>query len=493
MIPFSFPKLLCVGDFMIDRFIDGDVERISPEGPIPVLREKNRFYTLGGAGNVVRNLSSLYEHHNNGSSSSIFAATVLDDTRAGEQVTLNLKTLPGVRALLTVSPEWTTPLKTRFCSQGQQLLRFDQEKPCVLSHDLEEKLTHHILSILSDVDGVILSDYNKGLLTPSLCQKIIVHAKHLGKKIIVDPKGKDYTKYKGASLLTPNFSELQATTSTPLKSHDTIATAALALKNSLEIDNILVTLGRDGMLLIQDEHTVLHVPSIAREVFDVSGAGDTVIATLAFALCGGHSIKDAALLANKAGGIVVGKVGTAVIHAEELFDDTPKDMTEKKGSDKIYKLPQLLEKRKQWQRQNLRVGFTNGCFDLLHLGHLSLLQQARKKCDRLILGLNTDASIKRLKGDNRPIQSQHVRAEILAALSMVDGVILFDEDTPYHLIETLLPDVLVKGADYQVHEVVGSDIVLRHGGEIFLASLKDGYSTTNTVQSMQNKHGNHAA
>lgn len=473
---------------MIDRFVDGHVERISPEGPIPVLREKHRFYTLGGAGNVVRNLASLYEHSQNKGSPPIFAATVLDNARAGEQVTLQLRDLPGVQALSEISPDWTTPLKTRFCSQGQQLLRFDQEKPCLLSKTLEEKITDKIFSILPNVDGVILSDYNKGLLTPSLCQKIIDHAKRFHKKIIVDPKGKDYTKYKGAFLLTPNLSELQATTPTPLKTHDAIAYAALSLKKTLEIDSILVTLGSDGMLLVQDDHDPLHIPSIAREVFDVSGAGDTVIATLAFALCGGYSLKDAALLANKAGGIVVGKVGTAVIHADELFDTHAIDLTEQNGSKKIYRLPQLLEKRNQWQRQNLRVGFTNGCFDLLHLGHLSLLQQARKKCDRLILGLNTDASIKRLKGDNRPIQSQHVRSEILAALSMVDGVILFDEDTPYHLIETLIPDVLIKGADYQVHEVVGGDIVLRHGGEVFLASLKEGYSTTTTVQSLQGTH-----
>ena len=484
MTDFIFPKLLCIGDFMIDRFIDGHVERISPEGPIPVLREKNRFYTLGGAGNVIRNLASLYEGHHTKIPPHIFTVTVLDDGRAGQQAQSKLDELSNVHSVIEHNSLWTTPLKTRFCSQGQQLLRFDQEKNCILSPDLEEKLIHHIFSLLPDMDGIILSDYNKGLLTPSLCEKIIHQATFLKKKIIVDPKGKDYTKYQGASLLTPNLSELQATTHTPLKTHDAIAVAARQLKKTLHVENILVTLGSDGMLLVDDHDSPLHLPSLAKEVFDVSGAGDTVIATLSFALCSGYSLKEAALLANKAGGIVVGKVGTAVIHFHELFQETSSSATTT-DTPKIFTLPQLIERRQQWQRQNLKVGFTNGCFDLLHLGHLSLLKQAKKKCDRLILGLNTDASIKRLKGDNRPIHAQHIRAEILAALELVDAVVLFDEETPYHLIETLLPDVLIKGADYKIHEVVGSDLVLQHGGEVFLATLEKGYSTTHTVQSMQ--------
>ncbi len=466
---FDQKPILCIGDFIVDRFVEGVVGRISPEGPIPVLTEKKHFYTLGGAGNVIRNIVSLEQR--------AVAMSVIDKDRSGKRAKELLDDLPHVESVLIEDENWLTPLKTRFVANGQQLLRHDQEK----ENDLGEKTLNEIVKAASqhikNASIVILSDYDKGLLTKELCQAVIKEARAHQVPVVVDPKGKDYSKYAGATILTPNLGELRAATGRACRTHEEIADAVKTLKKQGAFEVILVTLGGDGMLIADERNEITHIPATAKEVYDVSGAGDTVIATLSVILSQGLSIVDASKKANQAGGVVVGKIGTAVIYPHELEEDGE--------GGKIMLLPVLKEQVQRWHRQGYKVGFTNGCFDLLHLGHLHLLKQARAQCDRLVLGLNTDSSIKRLKGESRPIQAEHVRAQILAALEIVDAVILFDEDTPFNLISTLVPDVLVKGADYTVETVVGADVVMKNGGRVFLAQLKDGFSTTSTVSKMQ--------
>jgi len=461
--------IICIGDFILDKFVEGSVERISPEGPIPVLRESRHFYTLGGAGNVIRNISSLGHP--------TIAFGIVDAERSGKKTTDLLSELKAVKTNLITDATWLTPYKTRFTAQGQQLLRHDQERTNTLSPETKDALIQQIKNELPNASLLVFSDYDKGLLTESLCQELIQMAKKHGIPMVVDPKGKDYTKYKGVTLLTPNLSELRTITGLACKTHDEIIRAATALRKELEVKALLVTLSSDGMMLIDEEDTATHIPGCAKEVYDVSGAGDTVIATLSVCLSEGLPLIEACKLANQAGGIVVGKIGTAVIYRHEL--------QELSHPDKVMTLPQVCEQTQLWKRQGYKVGFTNGCFDLLHLGHLHLLKQARSQCDRLILGLNTDSSIKRLKGESRPIQAEYVRAQILAALEIIDAVVLFDEDTPLNLIQEIIPDVLVKGADYTVETVVGADVVMKNGGRVFLAQLKDGFSTTSTVAKMK--------
>ncbi|MBX9977318.1 MAG: D-glycero-beta-D-manno-heptose 1-phosphate adenylyltransferase, partial [Alphaproteobacteria bacterium] len=421
----------------------------------------------GVAPNVVRNLASL--------GAEVFALGIVDTGDAGNKVHALLREIPHVTRCLHTSDTWSTPHKTRYSSQGQQLLRFDQEKTCAVDTSTEEIILDHFEDLLPKVDVVILSDYAKGTFASSdFCQSIIKKAVFHKKPVVVDPKGYDYTKYKGATLLTPNFIELQATTQIPLKTHKAIAAAAHDLKTKCGVESMIVTLGANGIIVVETNHDALHIPAQAKDVFDVSGAGDTVIATLAYSLSQGASLRDAATLANKAGGIVVGKVGTAVIHHNELFEAID-------GHEKIFTLDNLMDQVQRWRRQNLTVGFTNGCFDLLHLGHLHLINQCKAQCDRLIVGLNTDSSIKTLKGPMRPIQNEQVRSHVLSALEAVDAVILFSDETPLQLITTILPDVLIKGADYTVDTVVGGDVVMKNGGRVYLAELKEGQSTTNTV------------
>jgi len=475
---FQNKKIVCLGDLLLDHFVYGTVHRISPEAPIPVLKVNRDFLTLGGAGNVVRNLSAL------GCQTTFIGIVGRDD--AGQKAQGLLAELPQVTAHLMT--EGRTPLKSRFISNAQQLLRVDNE---VVAFPSESTL-HALKKLLSDhiplAQIVILSDYGKGALSPDLCQFAISTAKSAGIPVIVDPKGQDYVRYQGATLLTPNEKELSALFPYPLQSDDDIVKAMAHLRELHNFDAVLVTRGPKGMALLAPANPQLpdipiHIPAQAREIFDVSGAGDTVVATLSAALCVGDCLEDAARLANIAGGIVVGKVGTATVTQAELATAALK--AEPLIPSKVISLEEAQTHAQTWRRHGLTLGFTNGCFDLLHLGHLHSLEQCKKKCDRLIVGLNTDASIRRLKGQDRPIQEEMIRAHVLAALEYVDGVVLFDEDTPLALIEALLPDVLFKGADYTVNTVVGADIVHLNGGKVHLIDLKPGYSTTATVAKIQ--------
>ena len=469
-------RVLCIGDVMLDRFIYGDVERISPEAPIPVMHVKRETTMLGGAGNVVRNLVALGAIPH-------FMAVIGDDL-AGVEVTRLVGEHAEVDPVLVVERERQTTIKTRFVAGSQQLLRADNETAIPLSADSRERMLTDAGRLLDDVGVVVLSDYGKGVLGRGLAASLINAARAAGKPVLVDPKGRDYAVYAGATVLTPNRKELHEATGMPVGDEAQIVAAARWLIAECDVAHVLVTRSQDGMSLISADGGEAHFPAEAREVYDVSGAGDTAMATLAAAVAAGAALAQAVQLSNIAAGIVVGKVGTAVAYADDLLATLHhRDvvMTESKLVSKHTALDQLAF----WRRQGHRIGFTNGCFDLLHPGHVSLLAQARANCDRLIVGLNSDASVRRLKGETRPVQSEAARGTVLASLASVDLVVIFDEDTPLALIKALQPDVLVKGADYTVEKVVGADVVMAYGGKVVLANLEAGFSTTATIARMR--------
>ena len=472
--------VLCIGDIMLDRFVSGSVDRISPEAPIPVLRILRETSMLGGAGNVVRNLVGLKAR-------ALFLSTVGDDT-AGREIADMLGDLPLVTPMLEVETGRQTGIKIRYLAGSQQLLRADRETVQTIADDRAAALLAGIAAHISQCQAMILSDYGKGVLTNDVIRSSIDLAHAAGLPVVVDPKGRDYSIYRGATVVSPNRKELQDATGLPTQTDSDVIAAARHLIDTCGITNVLATRSQDGMTLVQSDGTVTHLPAEAREVFDVSGAGDTVVATLAAALACGAPLPEAAELSNVAAGIVVGKVGTAAVAAHEVVETLHHQDLESSDA-KILERDRAAEQVELWRRRGQSVGFTNGCFDLLHPGHLALLRQARAACDRLVVGLNSDASVKRLKGETRPVQTEAARAAVLAALQMVDAVVLFGEDTPYDLICALRPDVLVKGADYTVETVVGADVVMGYGGRVVLAQLEPGQSTTNTIRRMNGGQG----
>lgn len=468
-------RLLCVGDVMLDRYVYGEVERISPEAPIPVVRVRRETAMLGGAGNVVRNLVAVGAHAH-------FLAAVGEDP-AGREITRLIGDHEGVDPIIAVETGRQTTIKTRIFGANQQLVRVDRETSEPIGAPARERIAKAAIALLPEVGAVALSDYGKGVLSPELVQQIVERAARANRPVIVDPKGADYTPYRGASLVTPNRKELHEATRMPVGDANEIVAAARRLIETCGIANVLVTRSQDGMTLVSARGEVHHLPAEAREVFDVSGAGDTVVAVMAAALATGAPALEAARLANVAAGIVVAKIGTAVASSDELVAALHhSDISA--GEAKLLSREAAATLVERWRRKGLRVGFTNGVFDLLHPGHVSLLGQARAACDRLVVGLNSDASVKRLKGPTRPVQSEASRATVLASLAGVDLVTIFDEDTPLELIRALRPDVLVKGADYTVETVVGADLVTGWGGKVLLATLEPGHSTSATIARM---------
>ncbi len=469
---FAGTRVLCVGDLILDCYISGEVERISPEAPVLVLSIGNEKEMLGGVGNVARNLVGL------GGSLSLVA--LIGNDRAGDAVKDQIGMLGNAEAFLVVEDGRPTAIKTRYLAGNQQILRADRELIGQVPLETGDEIITGAKAEIKNHCALVLSDYGKGVLQAGRAGELIQASKDAGVPVIVDPKGADYGIYAGADLVTPNRKELAEATGMVINSVGAATEAATGLMRQHGFGAVLVTMSGDGMVLVAD-HTSLHVPANAREVFDVSGAGDTVVATLAGALAAGAGLADAVRLANVAAGIVVGKVGTAAVymtevvaalHHQEIFRAEAKVMTWDESRDRA----------DIWRRQNLKVGFTNGCFDLLHPGHVSLLAQARAACDRLVVGVNSDASVTRLKGEGRPVQTEVGRATVLAALSSVDLVVIFAEDTPLELIETLRPDVLIKGADYTKADVVGAEEVEGWGGRLHLAELEPGHSTTATIQ-----------
>ena len=370
-----------------------------------------------------------------------------------------------------------TTLKTRYIAQGQHLIRADREETIALPEKLAERLVRIALDAMAATSVTVLSDYRKGVLSEGVAQQLIEGAKKLGRKIIVDPKGRDYTRYRGADVVTPNRRELHEATGLPVETEAEIVHAAQTLVHQFNFGAVLVTRAEDGMSLITADE-VRHYPGEAKEVYDVSGAGDTVVATLATALAAEVPLADAARLANIAGGIVVGKVGTAVARPADILTAIAPATGALR---KVVTPSAAAEAAERWRLRGYKVGFTNGCFDLLHPGHVHLLEQCRAMCDRLIVGINSDASVKRLKGPTRPAQGEAARAAVLASLASVDLVCLFEEDTPIELIKRIKPDVLIKGADYTRETVVGAELVESWGGSVALAQLLPGHSTTATL------------
>jgi D-beta-D-heptose 7-phosphate kinase/D-beta-D-heptose 1-phosphate adenosyltransferase len=370
-----------------------------------------------------------------------------------------------------------TTTKTRFIAAGQQMLRADHEQPSPIHDRLAERLVRIAADAVAATTVMVLSDYQKGVLAGETSQRLIAAARSAGRRVVVDPKGTDYARYAGADLVTPNRAELALATGLPVDTEAAVVAAARALREAHGFGAVLVTRSEDGMTLVEAD-AVRHFPAEAAEVHDVSGAGDTVVAVTAAGIAAGLPVRVAARLANIAAGIVVGKIGTAVARESDLLEA----LTPERGAlRKVVGRAQSVEQVERWRRRGWRIGFTNGCFDLLHPGHVHLLEQARGWCDRLVVGLNSDASVRRLKGAARPIQGEAARAAVLASLASVDLVTVFEEDTPVELIRMLRPDVLVKGADYTVSQVVGGQLVTEWGGLVRLAELLPGQSTTATV------------
>ncbi len=464
-------RALVVGDVMLDRYVQGSVERISPEAPIPVLRVTAEREVPGGAGNAARNLAAL------GIATRLFGAVGDDPAGAALRATLDGA---GVAASLLVAPGRQTTVKTRFVAGAQQLLRADLETTAALAQDLADRLVGAVTAALPDCDVLVLSDYGKGLLSEAVLRRLIDAARSARRAIVVDPIAGDITRYRGADLLKPNRREIEAGTGVIAEDD---AGAEAAAKRALEIAGaraIALSRAECGMTLLEAGRPVLHLPTETRDVYDVTGAGDTVVAVLAAVVAAGGSYADAARLANIAGGLAVQHAGAAVIGGAELQSALRRNITES-ATGKIAGLEQAAARVAAWREARLAVGFTNGVFDLLHPGHLALIAEAKSACDRLVVAINADASVRRLKGDARPVQSDQARALVLAALADVDLVVIFPEDTPTPLLERLRPDVLVKGGDYAIDQVVGADLVRSYGGEVRLARLLPGHSTTATV------------
>lgn len=466
------PRILCVGDLMLDRFIQGDVDRISPEAPIPVLAVRSETIMVGGVGNVVRNLAAM------GVATELVA--VVGDDFAGRELRTLLDDEDLAHPSLVETPGRRTTIKTRFSASGQQLLRADRESTESLDEKTAGAVLAFALSALPDCAALVLSDYGKGVLSDQVLSELITEARRLGCPVVVDPKGYDYRRYRGATLLTPNRTELAQASGMATDGDAAVVAAGRRIIEECGVSAVLATRSEQGMTLVE-ANGARHLPARAKEVFDVSGAGDTVAAAMAAGLAVAAPRELGALLANTAAGIAVGKAGTAVVHLSEILSALHEEVF-LSGEEKVVAVPAAKFRAKSWRDQGLRVGFTNGCFDLLHPGHIALIKQARAACDRLVVGLNSDVSVVRLKGPGRPVQSESSRAAVLAALSTIDLVVVFNEDTPLELIEAVRPNVLVKGADYTVETVVGAKEVQSWGGDVVLADLVDGFSTTATIE-----------
>jgi D-beta-D-heptose 7-phosphate kinase/D-beta-D-heptose 1-phosphate adenosyltransferase len=480
---FGEMTVLCVGDLMLDHFVYGDVSRVSPEAPSLVIAATREEQLLGGAGNVARGIAAL-------GARCIFVGVIGED-ESGRALGRTLADDYGdtIETHLLVDSARPTTRKVRFVSDhhSTHLLRADWELAGPLRSDIEQALIRACLLALPRADAVVLSDYAKGVLSPAVIRAVIDKARALGKPVIVDPKGSDFSVYRGATLVTPNRKELADATRRSARGDADVTAAAEELAVIVGSDGVLVTRSEEGMTLYKARSgaspaEALHVPAYPVKVRDVSGAGDTVAAVMAVMLAAGADLEAATRAANAAAAVVVGKRGTSTASAAELRHRLLPSASLAAEDKVVFDWSILDERAAEWRTHGLRIGFTNGCFDLLHPGHVRLMTEARAACDRLVVGLNSDASVKRLKGKDRPVQDQQARAEVLAALEAVDLVVVFEQDTPVELIRRVKPTVLVKGADYRLDEVVGRDIVEAHGGKVVLVGLVPGYSTTAIVQ-----------
>ena len=472
---FPQARVLVLGDIILDRYVTGSAARLSPEAPIPVLRPAARRATLGGAANVALNIATLGGH-------ALLVGVVGEDAAAADATRLLCET-PGISSSLVAARHRPTTAKTRFMAGSHQLLRLDEETTEPLDSATAAAVLDRYAAALEKADVVVLSDYAKGVLSDPVLRSALDLAAARGRTVIADPKRPDLDAYRGATILTPNEHEVRLATRIDAEQDAEADRAGRAALDATAGDAVLVTRSAKGLTLVRRDQPALHMPTRAREVADVSGAGDTLVAALAVALGAGASLPDAANLANLTAGISVGKQGTATVTAQEVLGELHLEDLVATGR-KIATLDEAVARVHAWKARRLKVGFANGCFDLIHPGHVRLLAEARAACDKLIVALNTDASVRRLKGPTRPVQSESSRATVMASLAPVDLVTLFDEDTPLAMIRALRPDVLVKGADYKIDQVVGADLVQGWGGRVLLVDLQEGHSTSATIRRM---------
>ena len=466
------PKILVIGDLMLDHYLWGSCERISPEAPVQVVDVAKETTVLGGAGNVVNNLVAL--------GADVSVSSVIGDDDNGRELSTMLQNIGVNVDGLVVQPGRKTSKKSRIIAVSQQILRYDKESKEAIDESSVTKIVSALVGKLSSYDAVVLSDYGKGVLTLALCQRVIELARKTDTKVLVDPKGSNYLKYRGAYLLTPNKKEASIATNIDINSDEALQEALLKLKHECELSISMITLSEDGIAIYDSQ--VKQFPTVAKEVYDVTGAGDTVIASIAFALSAGKDISQSCKFANLAAGVVVGKIGSATVSLDEI--EEYEATLHKSSSDAHIKSFEEIEKIvSRCKLDGKKIVFTNGCFDILHVGHVKYLQIAKSFGDILIVGLNSDQSVRRLKGSDRPVNTQEDRAYILAALESVDYVVIFDEDTPYELIKMIEPDTLVKGGDYQDKEVVGTQFA----GNLELVDFVAGKSTTSTIHKIQGK------
>ena len=471
-------KVLVVGDLMLDEYVWGNVDRVSPEAPVQVLEWTSHHDGLGGAANVAQNLVAL--------GCEVWLAGLLGHDEKGARLRALLHELGVHTDDVLEDPLRPTTAKLRVMAHAQQILRIDREQKTRLGDELQQQLIERLAARISGVNGVVCSDYGKGVLTREILAALRRAAQQAGIPIVADPKGTDYTRYVSFDYVTPNRKELEAAAQMPTQSEDEIVRAGQKVLAEIRGGGLLVTRGHEGMTLLRSEHPAMHIPAVAREVYDVTGAGDTVISVFAMALFGGAEPEAAAELANLAAGIEVGKLGACAVERGEILRaleglalyDAGKILTRQE-------IPKVVARARG---QGKRLVFTNGCFDILHVGHIKLLQRARSLGDLLVIGINDDVSVRSLKGESRPLIGENERAHVLAALDCVDFVTIFPEATPLALLELIRPDVLVKGGDYAIHEVVGRDLVESYGGRVELVPVVEGFSTTDLVRRIVEKY-----
>jgi len=470
----SHGVVLVVGDVMVDHYVSGRVSRVSDEAPVPIVQVTDERWTPGGAANVAANIAAL-------GGRAMLAGVTGADAAASTLAGLVGAMGGAVEAHLVADASRPTTLKTRYMGGQHQMVRVDREMAAAISRTAEDRLVDLVAELAEECAVIMVSDYAKGVLSDRVLAAVIEHGARAGVPVVVDPKRADWSAYRGAAMITPNRKELalaaRATCGTDaecLAAAETVIAATGAA--------ILLTRSEQGMSLFRAGQKPVHLSAKAREVFDVSGAGDTVAATIALGMASGHPPELSMQIANVAAGIVVGKRGTATATPEEIIAALDPGHRLGAAARGAISLDEAKALREQWAREGLSVGFTNGCFDILHAGHIALLQQAAGACDRLIVALNTDASVRALKGPARPVQAEAVRAAVMAAVKGVDAVILFGEQTPLETIRELQPDLLVKGADYAEDQIIGADIVKARGGRIVRVSLVDGQSTTRIIE-----------
>ena len=464
------PKLLVIGDLIIDKYLWGDCERISPEAPVQVVNIKNENIVLGGAGNVVNNLKSL--------GAKVDVISVIGNCKTSNLVKDLLKDVGVGTNYLITQENRITPKKSRIIASQQHVVRYDNESKDDISINSQNLVMDIFENIITDYDAVLLSDYGKGILPKNLTQLIIQSAKKNNKKVLIDPKGLNYSKYKGAFLLTPNKKEAGEATKIDINDDKSLNKAIMQIKDECQLDISIITLSENGIAIYDDNLRIQ--PTVAREVYDVTGAGDTILASLGFALSCNYEIDNAVEFANLAAGVVVGKIGSSTTTINEIIE-YESSLKKSSSVEHIKKIDEIEALSQDFNNRGKKIVFTNGCFDLLHAGHVKYLETAKKFGDILIVGLNSDESVKLLKGKNRPINLQADRAYILASMEVVDFVVIFSEETPYNLIKAIKPSILVKGGDYKGKKIVGQELVQ----ETKLVEFLGGKSTSHTIEKIQ--------